>query len=67
MLFLPTAYDTVVQNAYGASGANPLPLVTLALTRTGNTVNTVAGFTYQGDHRDVNALSGLVENLYGNR
>lgn len=67
MLFLPTAYDTVVQNAYGPTGANPLYFVNSVLVRTGNTVNTIAGFTYQGDHRDVNALAGLVENLFGNR
>ena len=67
MLFLPTAYDTVVQNAYGATGTNPLPLVTVALTRTGNTVNTIAGFTYQGDLLDVLTLSTLVGNLYSRR
>jgi hypothetical protein len=67
MLFLPTVYDTVVQNAYGASGANPLALVTTALTRTGNTVNTIAGFTYQGDHRDVLELARLVGDLFSKR
>lgn len=67
MLFLPTAFDTVVQNAYGAAGANPLPLVTVTLTRTGNTVNTVPGFTYQGDLVDVTTLTNLVANLYSRR
>lgn len=67
MLFVPTATDTVIQNAYGATGANPLPLVTVALTRTGNTVNTIAGFTYQGDLVDVLTLTTLVGNLYSRR
>jgi hypothetical protein len=67
MFFAPTALDTVIQNAYGATGANPLALVNTALTRTSNTVNTIAGFTYQGDLRDVLDLTNLVANLYSKR
>ncbi len=67
MLFLPTAFDTVVQNNYGSTGTNPLTLVTTTLTRTGNTVNTIAGFTYQGDLVDVLSLTTLVGNLYSRR
>ncbi len=67
MFFAPTATDTIIQNLWGATGTNPLPLVTLTLTRTAGTVNSVAGFGYQGDAVDVNTLANLVATLFSKR
>lgn len=50
MLFLPTAYDTYVQAQGTPTATAPnqgLALILYNMTRTGATINTVAGFAYQ--------------------
>ncbi len=69
MYFMPTAIDTYVQ-AQGTTATPPnagLALILAPLTRTGATINTVAGFAYQGSGEQVAALARYMADTWVNR
>lgn len=69
MYFMPTAIDTYVQ-AQGTTATPPnagLAQILSVLTRTGATINTVAGFAYQGSGEQVAALARYMADTWINR
>lgn len=75
MYFMPTAIDTYVQ-AQGVTGVtiggviiknDGLAQILAPLTRTGATVNSVAGFAYQGSGEQVEALARFMRDEFINR
>jgi hypothetical protein len=69
MYFMPTAIDTYVQ-AQGAGATPPnagLGQILAPLTRTGATINTIAGFAYQGSGEQVAALARFMSDYFLNR
>ena len=68
MYFMPTAIDTLVQAAGVSPGTNSgLGQILAPLTRTGATINTVAGFAYQGSGEQVEALARYMRDSFINR
>ena len=69
MYFMPTAIDTYVQGqGVGATAPNPgLGQILAPLTRTGITINTVAGFAYQGSGEQVEALARYMRDAFVDR